>query len=131
MSPVRIKYYGLIPMTRFAYLVALAAAGAFALAMVLLGAILGGLPPLDTMWSRQHHLAGPGAYSWLHNHLYWVFLVCLVAQMIDTFCTLRLFAKKEKEQHAYLDRLVQEVPAGGANPSSASQAIQGRVDHIR
>ena len=100
MSPVRIKYYGLIPITKFAYLVALAAAGGFALFVMLIGALLGLLPPLDTMWSLQHHVPQSGIQAWLHNYLYWFIVACLIAEVIDIYCSLRLFAKKEKESSA-------------------------------
>jgi hypothetical protein len=96
MSAVRIKYLGLIPMTKFAYLVAVAAAGGFALFAVLIAAILGLLPPVDTMWSRQHHLPHSGILAWWHNYLYWFILVCLFAEAIDIYCSLRQFAKKQR-----------------------------------
>jgi hypothetical protein len=132
MSSVRINYYGLIPMTKFAYLVALVAAGGLALFVLLLGALLNCLPPLDTMWSREHHLAEPGVFAVVHNYLYWIIVVCLIAQVIDTFTTLRLFAKKEREQRALLDKLLQEEQAAGAkSPAVASRQIQGRIDRIQ
>ena len=46
MKPVWIKYYGIIPMTKRGYLIALAAAGGFALLAVLAAAAFGFLPPL-------------------------------------------------------------------------------------
>jgi hypothetical protein len=103
MSPVRIKYYGLIPMTKFAYVVALAAAGTFALFAVLTVALLGLLPPLDTMWSRQHHMPQSGIQALFNNYLYWFIFACLIAEAIDIYCSLRQFAKKEKEQRTSLD----------------------------
>src|SRR5262249_1490539 len=53
MKPVWIKYYGLIPMTRFGYLIALLVAGVFAVAAVLAGGISALMPPLATMWARR------------------------------------------------------------------------------
>ena len=58
MKPVWIKYYGIIPMTKLGYLFTLAIVGVFAALVVLAAAVFGTLPPLDTMWSRQHHLTG-------------------------------------------------------------------------
>jgi hypothetical protein len=115
MSPVRIKYFGLISMTKCAYLVALAVAGGFALFVVLIGALLGLLPPLDTMWSREHHVAASGVQAWFHNYFYWFLVVCLIAEAIDVYCSLRQFAKKEKEQRAALDEMLRQGRADGGD----------------
>jgi hypothetical protein len=103
LRPVWIKYYGLIPMTRRGYLLTLGIVCAVALAIVLAAAALGGLPPLDTMWSRQHHMPGSGFLVVLHNYMYWFVLACLAAQAVDTWCTLRVFARAEARQWAQLD----------------------------
>jgi hypothetical protein len=100
MKPVWIKYYGIIPMTKAGYLITLAVVGAFAALAMLAAAVFGTLPPLDTMWSRQHHLPGSGFGVFLYNYMYWVILACLVAQAVDTWTTLSVFAKKEAEQRA-------------------------------
>ena len=100
MPPVRIKYYGLIPMTKRTYLIALAAAALLAIAVVATAAVMGLLPPLDIMWSREHHLRGNGFALWLHNYSYWIIAFCLVAQVVDTFLTLRVFARREAEQRS-------------------------------
>ena len=113
MKPVWIKYYGLIPMTKRGYLITLAIAGGFAFFAVLLAAALGGLPPLDTMWSRQHHRPGSGVDVFFYNYLYWILIVCLVAQAIDTWTTLHTFAKKEAEQKAQLEKEWDRLDAGG------------------
>jgi hypothetical protein len=117
MPPIRINYYGLMPMTRFAYWVTFAAAASFALSALLIAGVMGFMPPLDTMWSLQHHRPGPGIEVWIHNYVYWIIVVCLIAQVIDTFCTMRQFAKKEKEQRALLDEWLREEDAGGADLS--------------
>ena len=98
MPPVRIKYYGLIPMTKRAYLIALTASGLMALFIVVTGGMLGALPPLDTMWSSEHHRRGTDVLALLHNYLYWIIVVCLAAQAFDIWITLRVFAKKEAAQ---------------------------------
>jgi len=132
MAPVRIKYYGLLSMTRFAYLVALAVAAGIAVLVMLVAAIMGALPPLDTIWSHQHHVGAPGLVAWLHNYLYWLILACLVAQGIDTFCTMRAFATKEMEHRARLDKLLQEQPVETTNPESiASHEIREDVQRYR
>jgi hypothetical protein len=132
MPPVRIKYYGLIPLTRFSYLIALAAAGGFAFFVLLVAALLDALPPLDTMWSRDHHVAQPGVAALITNYMYWLIFLCLIAQVIDTFTTLRLFAKKERDQRVLLDQLLQDNQAAEAkSQASASEQIQDRVDRVQ
>src|SRR5438309_6293960 len=98
MAPVRIKYYGIIPMTKRAYLIGLVAAGFFVLLILCGFAIFGVMPALDTMWSSEHHFPHPGIGVWLYNRLYWVLVIGLVIQALDVWITLRVFAKKEAEQ---------------------------------
>ncbi|HYT91685.1 MAG TPA: hypothetical protein VEL76_23430 [Gemmataceae bacterium] len=123
MKPVWIKYYGLIPMTRFGYLTTLAAVAGFAFVAVLAAAVLGTMPPLDTMWSRQHHLPGPGIGVWFYNYMYWFILACLVAQVIDTWTTLHTFAKKEAAQRAQLEKEWERLDEG--------EGYQPPDEHIR
>ena len=51
MKPVWIRYYGVLPMTKRGYLIALAGAAFFALVVFLVGGVLGYLPPVRTLWS--------------------------------------------------------------------------------
>ena len=46
-------------------------------------------------------MAQRGLGGWFHNHLYWIVLICLVAQALDTILTLRAFARKEEEQRDF------------------------------
>ena len=98
MPPVRIKYYGLIPMTKRGYLIALGLSALVAVAVVIVALSLGLLPPLDTMWSKEHHLRRSGIWPLFHNYMWWIIVACLVAQAVDTCLTLRAFRKKEAEQ---------------------------------
>jgi hypothetical protein len=104
LKPVWIRYYGLIPMTRRGYLLALGSAAAVLLLFLVAGAALELLPPLDTLWSGQHRLPGSGFGTFSYNFLYWVVIVCLTAQVVDTWCTLRIFARAEAEQWARLSK---------------------------
>lgn len=108
MKPVWINYYGMIPMTKFGYLVALGAAAAVAFVLIVVGLLLEFLPPLSTLWQPDLAMAQRGFGGLVYNYMWWTFIVCLVAQAIDTFVTLRVFAKKEKEQRAELEALEQE-----------------------
>ena len=56
---------------------------------------IGTLPPLDTIWSSQHHLPGSGFAVWFHNYFYWFVVACVFAESIDIYCTMRAFAAKE------------------------------------
>src|SRR5688572_13956153 len=95
MPPVRIKYYGLIPMTKRTYLMALGSSALFALAAVTAFMMLDVAPPLDTMWSKEHHLPGTDIWVAIRNYMWWIIALGVIAQAIDTAITLRSFAKKE------------------------------------
>ncbi len=98
MKPVRIKYWGLIPMTRRGYLIALALAGGFAIAAIAICGIMGRLPPLRSLW-REIPGRAPNVWEyWFYNNLYRILIMCLIAQVLDTFVVLRRFARKEAEQ---------------------------------
>ncbi len=95
-APVWIRYCGLIPMTKRGYFITLAAEAIVAVAVVLVGWALGFLPPLRTMWEPDANVArAGGVLGWIYNHLYWIALVCLAGQAVDTVLVLRQFARKE------------------------------------
>ena len=78
MKPIWIKYYGLVPMTRRGYLITLYVSGVLALVVVVAGLLTGFLPPLSSLWDPDPVIAQQGLGGWLYNHLYWLFLFCLV-----------------------------------------------------
>jgi hypothetical protein len=100
MEPVRIKYYGLVRMTKSAYLWTTAIAGAFAIGLLVLGRLAGNLPPFRWPWEPVPEPEAVGVAVWLYNHLYDIVLFCIVAEAIDVVMTLRAFARKEAEQRA-------------------------------
>jgi hypothetical protein len=114
MEPVRIKYCGLIWMTRRGYLITLAVAGFVAVACFTVVAAMGRMPPLRSLWEPV--VQGPGFGVFIVNNLYRFLLLCLVAQALDTFVVLRKFAKKEAEQKRALETASQQA---GAEPSEA------------
>lgn len=122
MKPVWIKYYGLIPMTKRGYLVTLTVAGLFALFALLFAALLVGLPPIKTLWERDQAMAQRGLTGLFYNYFWWFLIVCLCAQVIDTMCTMRAFAKKEVEQRALLD----ELEGDQSPPSDADETNMQR-----
>ncbi len=101
MEPVRIKYYGLVAMTKRAYLIATAVAAAVALLVIALAAAFQGLPPFRWPW-EEPVVRGKGFVPWLHNNLYLVLGTLLLLELIDIVTVLRQFAKKEAEQRAQL-----------------------------
>lgn len=108
MKPVWIRYYGILPMTKFGYLVTLAIAAAVGVVVIVVGLLLGVLPPLSTLWRHDPVMAQHGFFGLIYNYMWWVFIVCVIAQAIDTFATMKVFAKKEAEQLAQLEALEQE-----------------------
>jgi hypothetical protein len=110
VKPVWIKYYGVIPMTKTGYLITLAAAGGFAVLLLAFAGIGGFLPPLSTMWRHDPRVAAEiGAFAgWFYNWFWWLLLFFFAAQAIDTYCTLRVFARKEAEQRRQLAQVAEE-----------------------
>src|SRR5438445_760606 len=109
MEPVRIRYWG-VSLTRRGYLISLAVAAALVVAVFILGALMGGLPPLHSLWQSMPIKAQTPAGHWFllfYNNLYRIVVVCLLVFAVDTFVTLRRFASKEAEQNAQ----VKEQPA--------------------
>jgi hypothetical protein len=107
MAPARIKYYGLLPLTRRGYLVLIALADVLAVALVVRIAAAGLLPPLSTLWGEGW---AQGSGAWVYNTLYWFILAALVAEVIDIVTVLRRFAQKEAEQRAQPTEIEQEQP---------------------
>ena len=116
MQPVRIKYYGLIWMTRRGYLISLTVAGLVALACFVIVAAMGRMPPPRSLWEPV--VRGPGFGVFVVNNLYRFLILCLIAQAIDTIVVLRKFAKKEAEQRAQSDAALQQAESG-QKPSEA------------
>jgi hypothetical protein len=102
MKPVWIMYYGLLPVTRFGYLVA-TGVGWFGVAVLgLVGLIFGFLPPLETLWQWDPFMGTQGITGLFYNYFWWFVVVCAMAQVVDIWITLGLIAKKEDEQKAEL-----------------------------
>jgi hypothetical protein len=100
MGPIRVKYYGLLAMTKTAYLTATAVASLIAAAVLVAAHLTGHLPPFHWPWERVPKADAVGIIGLLYNHLYDIILVCLVLEAIDLVVTLRAFARKEAEQRA-------------------------------
>jgi hypothetical protein len=100
VEPVRIKYYGVVWLTKKAYLVGTAVTGALAAFFVVLCVVSGRLPPFSWPWEPRPapHLTGvPGA---IYNHVWDFLLVGIVLEAIDILVTMRTFARKEAERRA-------------------------------
>jgi hypothetical protein len=101
MQPIKIKYYGLIPMTKKARLILTAVGALSALFVLVLLAFTGGLPPWRWPWEpaarAQHSLV-----DWIYNNCYWLILGFLVLEALDVYTVLRVFTKKEAEQRTRL-----------------------------
>jgi hypothetical protein len=105
-EPVKIKYYGLISMTRKAYLWATALAGLFALAFFVMGLAAGLLPPFAWSGNQIPKFANkPGFGAWFYEYFYWIIFILLLLEAIDIFLTLRKFAHKKAVLRARLSNL--------------------------
>ena len=120
MKPIRIKYYGLMWMTKSTYLIILTIAAVFAV-VVLLGAIaFAGSPVSQFPWDPA--LNGK---SWAYRVYNWWFLVgMLILQAIDTTVVLIKFRQKETEAQC---RPAEDQPAA---PCSQDTSIKGGDDRF-
>jgi hypothetical protein len=96
MEPVRIRYYGLFPMTRRTYLVVTGVAAVFAGLLLLAAMALGAHPSTRLPWD-------PALNQQLFQRVYnwWTLLALLVLEGLDILLTLRAFARKEAELKAH------------------------------
>jgi hypothetical protein len=102
MQPARIKYYGLIPMTKQTYWICTVGAFSFAFAVIAIGGLLGKLPPLSSVWQSVPTNLAPGIGAFIYRYLYQILIACLVLEVIDIIMTMRQFRKKEAEQQVKL-----------------------------
>jgi hypothetical protein len=93
MKPVRIRYYGLIPLTRRTYLVL--QVPVLVLLVVLLAVLF--LLPAPPHFGIPEQVLHPVA-RWLLDHLLWIVLLIFILELLDTLFTLRAFARKEAEE---------------------------------
>jgi hypothetical protein len=94
MKPVRIKYYGVIWMTKRTYLFSTAIAAAVALLLLLIVIVLGAVPELRFPWDPA--LAGRGILPRIYNA--WVLGALIVLELVDIAVVLGKFAQKEASQ---------------------------------
>ena len=104
MERVRIKYYGLFWMTRPTYAVLQSIALFLCVALVAVGL-------LGVIWAGNvlPHLPAPGDDTDLLRQalvlLFWIGLLVLFAESIETYVVLRKFARAEAEQQARMAAL--------------------------
>ena len=123
MKPVWIKYWGLIPMTRRGYLVTLTMAAAVAAILVTYWALTRPFPPLRTLWEPDLVMAQFSWRGWLYNYFWWILIIALFAQVIDTMLVLRKFAQKEAEERA-ADTSAAATQTGPAAPSESQTQVK-------
>jgi hypothetical protein len=127
MGPVRIKYYGVLWLTRTTYVVLQSIALLLCVAMAAVG--------LAAMLSAgavfPHVPANADETEWITQGLillFWVGLLTLLAESIETYVVLRKFARAEAEQRSQLAVL---DPGGLAPPTSPHAAGVQPAPHER
>jgi hypothetical protein len=95
MPPVRIKYYGLVWLTRRGYLIATAVLAAVAVVACVLVLLLTGVAPFARPpWEPA--LRRYGFVAWLWN--WWTLGALVVLECLEVLLTLRQFARREAEE---------------------------------
>jgi len=125
MQPVRIKYYGLISMTRRGYLISLAVGGMVAAGCLVFGALMGFMPPLRSLWEPVVE-KGPAFYVICINNLYRFMILCLLLLTLETYIILRKFARKEAEQQNQIGAALEPANA----TEKPSEAIMEKTTGI-
>jgi hypothetical protein len=97
---IRIKYYGLIWVSKRGYLVSSVITLSILGIGLLAGYAAGILPPLSTLWGEPWPPAKLTPWPWLYQYLYWFILVGLIAEVVITMRMLRRFVALEAEQQA-------------------------------
>ena len=96
MEPVRIKYLGLVSMTKRTYLIATGAAALFCV-LALLAVYALGVPPFSRFpWDPE--LAARGLLPPLYN--LWTLLLLVLLEGVDIGLSLRQFRKNEIERES-------------------------------
>jgi|GEM_PF-6651257 hypothetical protein len=118
MTPVRIKYLGLLPMTRRTYLTLqfIALLGSIALMVVGLSVMLrtGVIFPHLPVMNVEDDLIYQALLS-----LFWIGLLAFIAESIEAIVVLRKFARAEAEQKIRLEILSTVEPAPSSPNSPA------------
>jgi hypothetical protein len=95
MEPVRIKYYGLIWLTKSGYLIGTLIGASFVVVLLLMMYPAGYLPPFRWPWEPVADPDAAGVGGWFYNHFYELCLLGFLAAAIDFAVTLRCFARTE------------------------------------
>jgi hypothetical protein len=119
MKPVWIRYYGLIPMTRRGYLIAVAVMAFLALGFVGYLAVAGHLPPVRTLWQRDPNIDKLGPGAWLTNRLWLFLVVLLLAAVLETYFVLRRFDEKEAALRAKEETAKKNAASTTPGPQAA------------
>jgi hypothetical protein len=93
VEPVRVKVYGLYPLTKRRYLTQ-AVAGVVMAVLILVGWWFGWPPLRDRLMQRELPAAMTAVVAVLNN-VPWILLAALVFKAIEVFFVLRAFARKE------------------------------------
>ena len=110
-------------MTRRGYLVTLTMAAAVAAILVTYWALTRPFPPLRTLWEPDPVMAQFGWRGWLYNYFWWILIIALFAQVIDTMLVLRKFAQKEAEERA-ADTSAAAIQTRPAAPSESQTQVK-------
>jgi hypothetical protein len=99
MKPIKIRYYGVLPLTRSQYLLATFWLSTFLLGFMLTLALLAAerFPPFHWPWEPLDPYALPGWRGVFLHHFYSIMALFLLFEVIDIMVTLRKFRVKERE----------------------------------
>ena len=106
---IRIKYYGLVPISKRGYLRIVVATPVVAGIILLVAWAAGVLPPLSTLWGEHWPEAAKTPWPWLYNYMYWFIIIGVLLEAVDVWTMLRKFKQKEEEQRAKMPQPQEEA----------------------
>ena len=98
VEPVRVRVYGLYPLTKRRYLTQ-AVAGVVMAALIFVGWWFG-WPPLRDRLAQRELPATMAFVVAVLNHVPWILLAALAFKAVEVYFVLRAFARKEGERGA-------------------------------
>src|SRR5437867_2289667 len=119
MKPIKIKYWGILWLSKRGYLLLNGIGWLASLGLCVVCVFAGVLPPFSTLW-RQDPAWG------LANYFWWLFLVCLACQLIDAGVAWLKFAKEEDAQRLREEESAWQEDEEAIEPAEPSAAIRER-----
>jgi hypothetical protein len=102
MKPVKIRYWGILPLTRRGFYIYLIVGWSLAILVVIAAMIYAGdaFPRFRLPWESLPLGVKFTVWNYLAYNIWSVFILCVIGQLFDIVIMLRKYRQKEEEQQA-------------------------------